>query len=380
MPELDSHDRVDQALTAIKKHGDKMTGDQVLRMITVLPAKWLVRIVGVILLAAASAGSGLYYLGKSHGKAEPANQQHAVLDVSFPDEASEPVRKSEKTAPESGAEATPSHATGIGNAAAVASDKVIVKDDTPKPVLTTVLLFEHEALEYNKGLSPVDKSTRLKSYSGKQVNWIGLVNELDASVDSEERYYQVFVSCGSAPSWSGSWCFFPRQIQPTFDQLKKGDPVRISGVFNGAVVLPGFTIEKIARTSIGMKEYLDLLESDAPQIQTQKEHVGKYVAWTGDVHSIDAYPDDPERAYRILLVPPSSNGTNGYIYCYLSEEAEPVVAPLAKGTPVALGGVLQGRTDVELSYLKVDESPRPKHDAPLFDPNSQLENAKADPL
>jgi hypothetical protein len=231
--------------------------------------------------------------------------------------------------------------------------------EIPKPTPSSISMFEFEALRTNNDLLPLEKSNRLQSYIGKEITWIGFVREASATSDTDntDSFYSVYVSPDATLWINGFWCSFPRDTESVVSALKRGDPVRVQGKLTSYSNVRGTKIERIESSDISMQKYLELLENGRSQLSTLKNHVGKYVEWKGVVDAIQTYPHSEQQYYRLDLVVSANERITDYVYCSLSLEGEPKLAGLGKGTSVKIAGVLTGRTEVELTYLKPDSTP-----------------------
>jgi hypothetical protein len=223
-------------------------------------------------------------------------------------------------------------------------------EPTPEP--TNISLFEYVALRDDKNGSAIERINAIDKLSGKTVDWFGYFGEI-STIDrnSSDSYFSTIINWSPDGGW-GFWCYAPEAEQLMLSILRSGQPIRIKGLlkYKNGIYKP--TIELVEKSDISMDKYLGLLKSETALIKVSKQYVGKHMDWAGNVESLQTYPNDHDRRYRLVLIPKKEDRSLGYIYCYLSAEAESRLDGLSSGTPVRVTGVLTGETDLKLTSLK----------------------------
>jgi hypothetical protein len=222
----------------------------------------------------------------------------------------------------------------------------------PIPTPTDISLFEYDALIDSTGGSPVERLKAIESFRNKTIDWVGYFGEL-IDQDSLSKEYRFSICSTPGGNW-GAWCYVPQSHELTLSLLQPKHVIRIKGLLKYKTSVDDATIEMVGTASIGMDEYLTLLRGDTPLIETSRQYIGKHIEWKAQVHSLDTYPDDDRRRYRLLLVPPEMSPVTDYVYCYLSKWAESELEGLHAGSPVRVTGILVGRTDLKLMSIASD--------------------------
>jgi hypothetical protein len=235
-----------------------------------------------------------------------------------------------------------------GSAEKVYDNLLLTKREKP-PEHDDVSYFEACALESNDLLTPIDHANRENLHFGKEVKWIAYFESLSITPNNEDQYFSVWADsqlgsggCRRAFKFSHSAAIIP--------SLRKGDLIRFTAINNG-MWSKGLSIEKLDAITIGLNEYMDALNGGMSLIQIKNEFQGKGIDWHGVVESLNFPTRDGER-YRLVIAPESTKPAQGYVYAYVSADAENRLSDLKTGQKIHFSGLLITDNEIQLTGLE----------------------------